>query len=260
MLTLMTGEPLTAEERGSAYRCWAAAYPLHEMRAIQFGSHGAASPRLALRWLRERARHVTDQLDTAYAQPGHYWLTDEAEHERALAYLTTARPTNSRFTTRTPATCSWPAHREAPRERTPPRLLVRMLDPEPQHGPTTCTACLLRRLLSRPGRPVDRHRATHHQPSTRHRSLRASVGVALRGPCRHQTGPAPSGTLLSHRAPGRYTHHVDGPPGHLPTARRPPEHRTSSLRIRFQAPRDRLSYNFLYSFKARAQRGRAHAG
>jgi hypothetical protein len=89
MLTPTTEELLTAKGRGSAYRCWAAAYPLHETSAIPLGSYGAASPRLALRWLRERTRHVTDQLDTAYAQPGRYWLTDEAEHERALAYLTT---------------------------------------------------------------------------------------------------------------------------------------------------------------------------
>ncbi|MFF0097399.1 hypothetical protein ACFYSF_46985 [Streptomyces canus] len=89
MLTPTSGELLAAEERGSVYRCWAAAYPLHETSAIPLGSHGAASPRLALRWLRERTRHVTDQLDTAYAQPGRYWLTDEAEHERALTYLTT---------------------------------------------------------------------------------------------------------------------------------------------------------------------------
>jgi hypothetical protein len=52
------------------------------------GSHEASSPRLALRWLQERTRHITDQLDAPYAQPGLHWLTDEAEHERALAYLT----------------------------------------------------------------------------------------------------------------------------------------------------------------------------
>jgi hypothetical protein len=46
------------------------------------------SPRLALRWLRERTRHITDQLDAAYAQPSLCWLTDEAEHERALDHLT----------------------------------------------------------------------------------------------------------------------------------------------------------------------------
>jgi hypothetical protein len=47
------------------------------------GSHDATSPRLALRWLRERTQHITDQLDAAYAQPGLHWLTDEAEHEQA---------------------------------------------------------------------------------------------------------------------------------------------------------------------------------
>ncbi|MGC5540273.1 hypothetical protein [Streptomyces griseus] len=52
------------------------------------GLHDATSPRLALRWLRERTRHITDQLDAAYAQAGLHWLTDETEHERALAYMT----------------------------------------------------------------------------------------------------------------------------------------------------------------------------
>ncbi|WP_245876593.1 hypothetical protein [Streptomyces uncialis] len=46
------------------------------------------SPRLALRWLRERVTNVTDQLDNAYAQPGRFWLRDETERDRALAYLT----------------------------------------------------------------------------------------------------------------------------------------------------------------------------
>lgn len=89
MLIPTTAQHLPAEQRCDAYRCWAVAYPLHETRAIPLGSHGAASPRLALRWMRERASHVTDQLDAAYAQPGRYWLTGEAEHERALAYLAT---------------------------------------------------------------------------------------------------------------------------------------------------------------------------
>ncbi|MCP9945348.1 hypothetical protein LUX12_12020 [Streptomyces somaliensis] len=70
------------------YRCTAAAYPLHEVRTIPLGSHDAASPRLALRWLQERTRHITDQLDAPHAQPGLYWLTDDTEHERALAYMT----------------------------------------------------------------------------------------------------------------------------------------------------------------------------
>ncbi|MFD9506176.1 hypothetical protein [Streptomyces mirabilis] len=91
MLTSTTPEGLAAAEpgQGGAYRCWATAYPLHETSPIPLGSHEATSPRLALRWLRERTRNVTDQLDMAYAQPGRYWLRDETEHERALAYLTT---------------------------------------------------------------------------------------------------------------------------------------------------------------------------
>ncbi|UYX93664.1 hypothetical protein [Streptomyces sp. BI87] len=58
------------------------------MHSIPLGSQEASSPRLALRWLQERTRHITDQLDATYAQPGLHWLTDGAEHERALAYLT----------------------------------------------------------------------------------------------------------------------------------------------------------------------------
>lgn len=52
------------------------------------GRYDTTSPRLALRWLRERTRHITNQLDAAYSQPGLHWLTDNAEHERALAYMT----------------------------------------------------------------------------------------------------------------------------------------------------------------------------
>ncbi|WP_369235499.1 hypothetical protein AB5J56_25985 [Streptomyces sp. R21] len=89
MLTPTATEDLAAEGQSSSYRCWAVAYPVHENHSILLGSHNAASPRLALRWLRERTRNVTDQLDTAYAQPGRHWLTDEPEHERALSYLTT---------------------------------------------------------------------------------------------------------------------------------------------------------------------------
>lgn len=77
MLTSTTPEDLAAAGQDGAYRCWAAAYPLHEAISIPLGSHDALSPRLALRWLRERTRNVTDQLDMAYAQPGRYWLRDE---------------------------------------------------------------------------------------------------------------------------------------------------------------------------------------
>ena len=86
--TTATGD-LAVEQSTGEYHCWAAAYPLHETSSIPLGSHGAASPRPAPRWLRERTSNITDQLDAAYAQPGRYWLADETEHERALAYLTT---------------------------------------------------------------------------------------------------------------------------------------------------------------------------
>ncbi|MFE9612086.1 hypothetical protein [Streptomyces sp. NPDC006012] len=79
---------MAADGQRSPYQCWAAAYPLHEVRPITLGEHDAASPpRLALRWLLKRTRRITDQLDMAYAQPGRHWLTDETEHERALAHL-----------------------------------------------------------------------------------------------------------------------------------------------------------------------------
>ncbi|MCX5049383.1 hypothetical protein [Streptomyces sp. NBC_00474] len=81
--------PTTAQHLPAEERCRAVAYSLHESKAIPLASHDAASPRLALRWMRERTSHITDQLDAPYAQPGRHWLTDEAEHERALSYLTT---------------------------------------------------------------------------------------------------------------------------------------------------------------------------
>jgi len=79
---------LSTGSRLLPYLCRAAAYPSNEVRSIPLGSHAATSPRLPLRWLRKRTQHITDQLDAAYARPGLHWLTDEAEHERALAYLT----------------------------------------------------------------------------------------------------------------------------------------------------------------------------
>jgi hypothetical protein len=87
MLTSVLAEDVQAVGQHGSYQCWAAAYPLPEVRSISLGSHATTSPRLALRWLQERTRHITDQLDAAHAQPGRHWLTDEPEHERALAYL-----------------------------------------------------------------------------------------------------------------------------------------------------------------------------
>ncbi|MEV6961343.1 hypothetical protein AB0M97_19510 [Streptomyces sp. NPDC051207] len=88
MLTSTLPMALSTESQPLPYQCRADAHPVNGARSICLGSHGAMSPRLALRWLRERTRHITDQLDAAYAQPGLHWLTDEAEHERALDYLT----------------------------------------------------------------------------------------------------------------------------------------------------------------------------
>ncbi|MFB7501599.1 hypothetical protein ACFC09_44320 [Streptomyces sp. NPDC056161] len=87
MLRPVFAEDLQAGGQYATYQCWAAAYPLHEVRSITLGSWGGTTPRLALRWLRERTSHITDQLDTAYAQSGRQWLADEPEHERVLAYL-----------------------------------------------------------------------------------------------------------------------------------------------------------------------------
>lgn len=88
MLTSQHPEALDADSRPLHYRCQAAAYSSHAARSIPLGTHDTTSPRLALRWLQERTRHITDQLDAAYAQPGLHWLIDEAEHEQALSYMT----------------------------------------------------------------------------------------------------------------------------------------------------------------------------
>ncbi|WP_162793854.1 hypothetical protein [Streptomyces paludis] len=60
-------------------------------RIIWLNSHPTGSPRLALRWIYTRVQDVTDQFDQPYALPGHHWLTDEAEHERALTTLARGR-------------------------------------------------------------------------------------------------------------------------------------------------------------------------
>ncbi|MEU2875336.1 hypothetical protein [Streptomyces sp. NPDC007070] len=78
-----------ASSRPFPYQCRAAAYPFHEVHSIPLGPHDTTNPHLALHWLQERTRHITDHLDTAYARPGVHWLTDEAEHERALARMAT---------------------------------------------------------------------------------------------------------------------------------------------------------------------------
>lgn len=81
-MTANEAHPLPASARSAGYWCEATACTSHS-RMVWLNSHPASSPCLALRWLRSRVRDVTDQLDRPYAQPGHHWLTDEAEHDRA---------------------------------------------------------------------------------------------------------------------------------------------------------------------------------
>ncbi|ARQ69928.1 hypothetical protein [Streptomyces marincola] len=69
------------------YWCEAIAYTVHDSHTYWLGSHPATTPRLALRWLRTRAGHITDQLDPATAGPAHHWLTDNREHQYALDVL-----------------------------------------------------------------------------------------------------------------------------------------------------------------------------
>ncbi|MFI1965837.1 hypothetical protein ACH429_17295 [Streptomyces pathocidini] len=91
MTTPAPFEGLPSAGQQPAYQCWATAYPLHGLCPILLGASTAATPRLALRWLRDRTGHITDQLDAPYAQPGRHWLWDEADHERALTYLAAGR-------------------------------------------------------------------------------------------------------------------------------------------------------------------------
>ncbi|MEU1624138.1 hypothetical protein ABZ746_02075 [Streptomyces sp. NPDC020096] len=69
------------------YWCEAIAYVEENGRTYWLGSQPVTTPRLAMRWLRGRVRDVADQLDPAPAQRADHWLTDQAEHERALSAL-----------------------------------------------------------------------------------------------------------------------------------------------------------------------------
>lgn len=82
MVTADEAYALPAAARSAGYWCEASAHATGD-RIIWLNSRPASSPRIALRWLQSRVRDVTDQLDRPYAQPGHHWLTDEAEHDRA---------------------------------------------------------------------------------------------------------------------------------------------------------------------------------
>ncbi|MFP8886469.1 hypothetical protein [Streptomyces mangrovi] len=70
-----------------SYWCEAIAHTLDDGRTFWLGTHAAGSPRLALRWLRQRARHIGDQLDPPAARPVLAWLHDDRAHEHALAHL-----------------------------------------------------------------------------------------------------------------------------------------------------------------------------
>ncbi len=70
-----------------SYWCEAIAHTPDDGRTFWLGSHSTTSPRLALRWLRHRARHISDQLDPPAARPVLHWLDDDQEHEHAMAIL-----------------------------------------------------------------------------------------------------------------------------------------------------------------------------
>ncbi|MGK5446988.1 hypothetical protein [Streptomyces radiopugnans] len=74
------------------YRCQAIASTPDDGRTFPLGAHAAGSPRLALRWLRLRARHISDQLDPPAARPVLAWLHDHQAHEHALAVLASGAP------------------------------------------------------------------------------------------------------------------------------------------------------------------------
>lgn len=73
--------------RETAYWCEAMAHTTADDRVLHLGGRLTSSPRLAVRWLRDRVRDVTDQLDRHYAAPGRHWVLDEPEHEQARSAL-----------------------------------------------------------------------------------------------------------------------------------------------------------------------------
>ncbi|MFD5111151.1 hypothetical protein ACFWNG_02340 [Streptomyces sp. NPDC058391] len=86
MVTANGVVPLPRSAKATGYWCEAAAHTPGS-RTIWLNSHPTLSPRLALCWMYARVQDVADQLDQPYAQPGHHWLTDETEHERARTTL-----------------------------------------------------------------------------------------------------------------------------------------------------------------------------
>ncbi|MFD7508588.1 hypothetical protein ACFV5N_04460 [Streptomyces sp. NPDC059853] len=72
---------------GTGFWCEAIAYTSNGSSAHWLGSAPSSTARIAIRWLRWRAGHISDQLDPPAAYPVRCWLADQAEHERALEVL-----------------------------------------------------------------------------------------------------------------------------------------------------------------------------
>lgn len=70
----------------TGYRTQATAH-LPGGKHVHLGGVLAKTPRLAIRWLREHAGHVADQLDPPYARPLIAWLDDDQEWQWALSGL-----------------------------------------------------------------------------------------------------------------------------------------------------------------------------
>ncbi|MBU7598378.1 hypothetical protein JGS22_012310 [Streptomyces sp. P38-E01] len=58
-----------------------------DQRLVPLGSRCAATPRLAVHWLRHRAERIADQLDPPEAELALRWLKDQREHEHSLSAL-----------------------------------------------------------------------------------------------------------------------------------------------------------------------------
>jgi hypothetical protein len=94
MLTALS--PAQGTAVGFGYWCEVTAHGAGG-HVVSLGTRAAGTRRLALRWLRDRAQDVTDQLDEPYARPGRHWSTDMAEHERAMAVLAQGSPYSVTF-------------------------------------------------------------------------------------------------------------------------------------------------------------------
>lgn len=64
----------------------------HGGPVISLGENRANSPRLAMRWVRDRAEQLAHQLDAPYARPVHAWLGDKEELEWAVEFVTAGQP------------------------------------------------------------------------------------------------------------------------------------------------------------------------